>query len=419
MQIWLITVGEPLPSDGQSERFLRTGILAQKLIERGHQVVWWTSAFDHIRKTFRTQTSEEIYSREGLRIIALKGSGYSKNVSASRIKDHKLVAREFARLALEERQPDVIQASVPTVELALVATRYGVRHRVPVTLDCRDMWPDLFVEPFPHSLQPLARLALFPMFREAQHAFRMATGITGHTEAFMRWGLEYAQRPRGPWDTSFPFGYVSKAPEEGAKREAEKFWDEHGVHQDTSHFRACFVGVLSRQFEFESLAKSILATHDPRIQYVICGQGEMGSYLKDHLKGAANVVLPGWVDADRIWVLQRRSQAGIAPYINTRNFRENLPNKVIEYLSAGLPILTSLSEGEVPTLLNNEEIGESYHVDDPNSLVRTLVHWADQPEKLRAMSKRASAAFDRSYRAETVYQQFAEYLEKMGQAGIL
>ncbi|GAI08595.1 unnamed protein product, partial [marine sediment metagenome] len=50
MRIWLITIGEPLPSDNNNDRLYRTGILAKLLIQRGHEVVWWTSTFDHVRK---------------------------------------------------------------------------------------------------------------------------------------------------------------------------------------------------------------------------------------------------------------------------------------------------------------------------------------------------------------------------------
>ena len=42
MRIWLITVGEPLPTDG-AERLLRAGILADMLSAKGHDVVFWTS----------------------------------------------------------------------------------------------------------------------------------------------------------------------------------------------------------------------------------------------------------------------------------------------------------------------------------------------------------------------------------------
>jgi hypothetical protein len=54
MRVWLITVGEPLPLDGPGERMLRTGILAAFLAARGHEVVWWSSSFDHVRKRQRS-----------------------------------------------------------------------------------------------------------------------------------------------------------------------------------------------------------------------------------------------------------------------------------------------------------------------------------------------------------------------------
>ena len=43
MIVWLVTVGEPLPTDPGSPRLLRAGILAGLLAEKGHVVHWWSS----------------------------------------------------------------------------------------------------------------------------------------------------------------------------------------------------------------------------------------------------------------------------------------------------------------------------------------------------------------------------------------
>ena len=56
MRAWLLTVGEPLPCDGPNERLHRTGLLAEALHSRGHEVLWWSSTFDHARKRFREST---------------------------------------------------------------------------------------------------------------------------------------------------------------------------------------------------------------------------------------------------------------------------------------------------------------------------------------------------------------------------
>lgn len=49
MNIWLIQTGEPVPV-GDNIKKMRTAILADKLVERGHSVLWWVSAFDHFKK---------------------------------------------------------------------------------------------------------------------------------------------------------------------------------------------------------------------------------------------------------------------------------------------------------------------------------------------------------------------------------
>ena len=48
MHIWLIQIGEPLPL-GNRTRLMRTGLLAEQFLARGHTVLWWASAFEHHR----------------------------------------------------------------------------------------------------------------------------------------------------------------------------------------------------------------------------------------------------------------------------------------------------------------------------------------------------------------------------------
>jgi hypothetical protein len=49
MNVWLITIGEPLPVQ-EGARKLWTAIVAEGLVARGHRVLRWSSAFDHFKK---------------------------------------------------------------------------------------------------------------------------------------------------------------------------------------------------------------------------------------------------------------------------------------------------------------------------------------------------------------------------------
>src|SRR5512141_468341 len=99
MRIWLITVGEPLPIDGNNDRLLRAGILANNLLGGGHEVLWWTSSFDHVRKRQRCGTDTTKVLGDRYRITMLHANGYSNNTSLARLLNHRGVGEKFQKLS--------------------------------------------------------------------------------------------------------------------------------------------------------------------------------------------------------------------------------------------------------------------------------------------------------------------------------
>src|SRR5687768_16760322 len=139
----MVTIGEPLPTDGESVRLLRCGILSDLLVRQGHEVLWWTSTFDHTQKRHRYSDDTGVTLHDGYRLQLLHGRGYPHNISWERLADHRTLARKFSKLAADEPRPDVVLCSFPTIELSREAIRYGERTGVPVILDVRDPWPDV------------------------------------------------------------------------------------------------------------------------------------------------------------------------------------------------------------------------------------------------------------------------------------
>ena len=52
MKIWIVSDGEPLPTDSDNVRLRRMGNLTRILDQQGHKVVWFSSNFDHYNKNF-------------------------------------------------------------------------------------------------------------------------------------------------------------------------------------------------------------------------------------------------------------------------------------------------------------------------------------------------------------------------------
>lgn len=412
VRVWLIKSGEPLAIDPGMTRLHRMGTLANLLAERGHEVVLWTSTFDHYHKRQRAENDTHVTLSNGVQLYLLRGCGYRRNVSVARVREHRMVAKRFMQHAEREELPDIILCAFPTLESSVAATAFGKANGVPVVVDIRDLWPDLFLDLVPRWSRPIARLLLTPMWQQARRACRDATAISGTSRQFVEWGLRLAQRERTELDRDFPFGYFSAPPSPDHMSDAQRFWAEHGVHADDSEFTICFFGALGRQFELDAVVRAarLLKQRGANVRFILCGAGENLERLRALAADLPSVQLPGWVSAPQIWALMRMSDAGLAPYLDKAGFSANFPNKTIEYLSAGLPVVSSL-RGEFHDFLQKARCGVTYDAQDAVALADTLEALAADPERVRAMSQAGAAIFEERFVAERVYTSMIDYLE--------
>lgn len=414
MRIWLVTVGEPLPTDGSNERLLRAGILASFLVRKRHEVLWWTSAFDHVRKTHRAVENTFVSLAGNYRIAMLHSCGYRRSISLARLSDHRGLARKFMELAPSEPAPDVILCSMPTIELSREAVRYAKDRGIPIVLDIRDLWPDVILDIAPPWARWPAQLFLSSLFRDLREACAGATAIIGITDPIVEWGVRYAGRPKTGLDRDFPLGYVEQIPHPGEMEKAQRFWDDLGIGTDPEEFLVCFFGTIGRQFDLDTviMAARRLEGGPRRFRFVLCGSGDMLPHYRKRAKDITSVVFPGWVGAAEIRTLMRFARAGLAPYRNSLDFRLSLPNKSIEYLSAGLPLVSSLT-GELERVLDEHGCGVTYKEGDAESLATTLVELYDHRARLETMAANAMTLYQGRFTAESIYNELCVYLEDL------
>lgn len=245
MNVWLLTVGEPLPIDSLGDRPWRAGFLAELLTDRGHSVTWWTSSFDHMAKCQRVSDDSTVAVGSQLRIRLLWAISYRKNISFRRLMNHYQLGKKFKYLAATEPPPDIILCSFPTIEMTRQAVVYGVPRKVPVVVDVRDLWPDIFLDHVPASLRGIARLALKPLFRQTEASLRESTALTAVSDGYLDWALRYAGRPRASYDRVFPLAY-----ERVDSCDVERIQTlivDNGL--DTSKLICWFVGSFGRTYD--------------------------------------------------------------------------------------------------------------------------------------------------------------------------
>jgi hypothetical protein len=254
MRCWLITVGEPLPLPGSTARRWRTGLLAETLRSRGHDVLWWTSTVDHFSKRYFLEGEPRVPVAPRLELQFLHGEIYKRNVSLARLRNHAQIGRRFAALATQEPPPDVIVASLPTLELADEAVKYGHRNGVKVIVDVRDLWPDIFVEVAPPPARPVARWLLKPLFRRAASALRQCAAITAVSDSYLAWGLDRAGRTAGPTDAMFPLGYEPVVPTDADRTGTRAMLSRAGVEKH--NVVAVFAGQFGRTYDLGTVIEA-------------------------------------------------------------------------------------------------------------------------------------------------------------------
>ena len=409
MRAWLIQTGEPLPIDGEAPRLLRTGIVARALSQRGHDVTWWCSTFNHWTKSHRYASSTTVEMTSQYRLRLVHSPGYRRNVSLARFIDHRILARTFSSEINRESPPDVILCSFPTIEMAEVATEFGRQHRVPVIMDVRDLWPDAFLNFVPDVLRPLARLFLHGTYSQARRALQECDAIVGVSQSYLEWGLELARRSQRETDAVFPLGYERSSPARGDLQNAER--QLRGVGVDPDRTICWFIGTFGRTYDIATVinvARSLRQRNDMRAQFVLSGDGGNIHEYRQMARGLDNVIFTGWLNSSGIEWMMRSARIGLAAY--APDAPQSLPNKLFEYLSAGLPIVSSLGN-EARDLLERNACGSIYRPGDALSLASAIVALLESPATLSAMSDAALKTFQENYSTERIYVPFLDYLE--------
>jgi glycosyltransferase involved in cell wall biosynthesis len=387
---------------------MRSALLAETLLLRGHLVTWWASTFDHFTKKPLFATDADFELRAGYLVRALKGCRYRRNVSLARYVDHGLIARKFGRLARKEPPPDVVVASMPDYRLAFEAARYAREVRIPLVVDVRDQWPDAYLEVVPAALRSAARWALARDFEKVRWLLSSADSLVAMAQELLEWALERAQRPQGPNDKVFHLGAAPPSAE-GVGSLPARGWP-HLAGQ----FVVTYVGTFGRynnplvMIDAARLLEQRLKAKRP-IAFVLAGDGVCHSQVAERAAGLQHVTLPGWVGAHDLAQLLGASTVAVLPWSSTA---PAFPNKAFHYLHAGLPIAASAS-GELRHLLLEYNAGFYFEPNRGAELAEILERWLEDGGLVAAMSANARRLARERFDGSRIYAEFATHVENV------
>jgi len=405
MKIWLIKSSEPMPVVNSNERLLRMGLLAEELSSRGHQVTWFANTFDHFQKKQLYKKNTTVKVKENYNLELLHAIGYKRNISVSRIINHKVIAKKFQGKAKKMEKPDVIYVSFPTIDYAEQAVKYGQKYNVPVIVDIRDLWPDIFKHNLPKLLSYIVSPYIAFMNYKTKKIMREAYAINGVSELVMKWGLNKGNRKKSKNDRYFYIGYDKKENVQYSEDECKKLIDKN-------KFNISFFATINNQFDYDKiieLAQSIEAK-DKDVVINVCGDGPQLSGFKEKANNISNIKFHGWVDKKKLNIILQNTDIGLAPYKNTFDFQMSVSNKFGEYVSYGLPVIIT-SGGYMKELVEKHKCGMS--TQNMEEMCEFIIKLKNNPEEYKEMSKNAMKLYEENFVAEKIYKELADYLEKI------
>ena len=414
LTIWIVQTGEPLHLDPGDPRPMRAMNLANALVDAGHRVVVWSSAFSHQDRRHRSRDVERRVISENLEYCLIPSPGYVRNISAGRLWDHAMLAVNLQRiLQAEEQLPDACFVGYPPIETAAVMVRWLKKKGVPTLLDVKDQWPALFLGSIPWPLRSIGRVALSPYYASARRAMRDATGISAMADSFLDWALLFAGRGRSSHDVVIPLTSPRKDLAQAELTAARHWWASRGVCDDGKP-RVCFIGSHTRSFDFAPIVAAAKRLNDEQIDcdLVIAGDGDRSSDWRKAAADLPNVQFPGWINPAQTHVLSDLCIGFLAPYIGSDDFERSVPNKVIDALSLGLPIITPL-RGEVAELVESCGVGLRYGRDTNRSLYDCVALLATDRALQERMSRNALELYEDRFSFQKVYGDAVAPLERL------
>jgi glycosyltransferase involved in cell wall biosynthesis len=411
MRIWFVDQGEPLPfQDGL--RLQRYGELTRVVARRGHKVTWWANDFSHMPRGYIGEPNSRVVC-DGVEIVLVHGSGYTKNISFARLKHVAVHAKNLARLIVDETPPEIIVCGMPTLESAELIARYGKQHNVPVIIDIRDEWPEDYVRWLPSALRPLGRLALRPQFKTLHRACAAATALCGVTETQLAYGLRHAGRERGPNDAVFYSGTRRTPPARALVDAQLTAWRQMNLKE--GDFVCVFAGSMSPLRPLDATIKAFkrLAARLP-VKLVLAGNGDREAEYRALAADCPYIIFPGWIDAIQMIALSEIADVLLAPYKRSHGF--SMPTKIFDYMAAGRPMLSSCP-GEAEELIRREEIGLQIREEDSADIENALLQLYEDPERRRRMGARGRALFEKSFALETILERYTDHIENLVRQG--
>ena len=251
---------------------------------------------------------------------------------------------------------------------------------------------------------------LSPYFIAAKLSMNQANFLTAITPKFLNWCENFSKNDNQNNQPLYLVPERKKVSKTQLKENLIWWQNKIGLNIKKKN-KIIFAGNINNAYDFEDLISALLSPNlaNSDFELLICGEGECLKDLKNRLDEKSNIFFPGWVNYNKLLALKNLSIATLAPYRNTFDFQMSIPNKIIDSLYLGLPIITSL-KGEVEELIKGNNVG--YFCEDNISWTVQINECINDPLNREILSKNAKSLYKNKFNSDLVYGKFVNFIER-------
>jgi glycosyltransferase involved in cell wall biosynthesis len=353
VKILIFSAYDPIPSDPAEP--IRYARIAEEFLKHGHEVTYITSAFFHLNKAYRkTSHWYNNHTPEGLKLHLLSARKYRNNIGSKRLINHYQLSRKLKKLlnSIPEREhPQLIIMASPPLMTARVLSKWAAKNRIPYIYDIQDLWPEEFIKymPYPNT----ARRLLSSSFKLAQQMVQQAKGVSAVSQDYLDYYRSIIQNKPA---SVFHLGTNTDRFDE-ARPAKGPYWV------------AC-LGSSQGGMHLDEVAQAIQQL--PEMELLIAGLGNKTEHYSRHfhLCKYKRIHFSEWLSGDEMRTLLPGFAAGLI--LVHSGSRSAFPNRSMTYWSAGLPVVSNITGGELESLIETEKLGITIKDASPETIAKAI-----------------------------------------------
>jgi glycosyltransferase involved in cell wall biosynthesis len=380
--------------------------LSRLFVKKDHDVSIISSVdnyFGKFPKTYNKTYNNEII--DGIKVTWIKSLNYKKTISVKRVLSW--FDYEWKLLWIKKQllnKPDVIIVSSLSLLTILNGVRLKRKFNCKLIFEIRDIWPLTLVEeggysesnPFVKFLSWIERLG----YKKSDLTIGTMPNIGEHVNSVTKQQINCG---------CVPFGFHLN---DYTERQVKENKNDYGIPLDK--FIIGYAGSIGLSNGLDTFINVIKRLKDNKqIHFIILGKGALRETYMNSLKNCPNVQFIEKVERSEVKNVLAKCNVLYFAALNSKVWKYGWsPNKLIDYMISGKPVLASYSGYQ--SMINEANSGLFVPAEDEESLLHGIKRMFSMPlDELNAMGRRGKEWLIQNRQWERLAEEYLRIMNEL------